>query len=158
MVGKGRISVLDTETADFHTGDKLVYYEVNAEGDARSIEPKLVETGIDLTVSPIIGQETVNFEIQFDAVSLTGFDGAGLPVLASSSYLGKTRTLDGAEIVSSAQIVINPSDLGATTHNWFGRSQYVDDAYLNGRLDDVVISCRAFTADEIGLLAKLAPP
>jgi hypothetical protein len=66
--------------------------------------------------------------------------------------------LDGDEIVSSAQIVINPSDLGATTHNWFGRSQFAVDPYLNGRLDDVVISCRAFTADEIGLLAKLAPP
>jgi hypothetical protein len=65
---------------------------------------------------------------------------------------------DGAEIASSAQIVINPSDMGPTTNNWFGRSQYASDNYLNGRLDDVVISCRAFTPDEIGLLAKLAAP
>lgn len=45
------------------------------------------------------------------------------------------------------------SDFNATTENYFGRSRF-PDAYLHAALDDVRISCRAFTADEIKNLAR----
>ena len=35
--------------------------------------------------------------------------------------------------------MLSPSDLGNTTNNWLGRSEYPSDPYLNGRLDEVSI-------------------
>jgi len=99
LEAKSRISVLNGETGSFHTGDKLVYYESAGDADSRTVEAKLVETGILLNVTPIIGTETINFDVIFDSVSLNGFDGAGRPLTASTSYNGKTRVLDGQEIV-----------------------------------------------------------
>ena len=76
--------------------------------------------------------------------------------------LGSTGRLylDGAEVATNNMVTINPSDMGTTTANYLGKSQYAEsgDAYLSGRLDEVVISCRAFSFDEIQLLAQLAPP
>jgi len=43
--------------------------------------------------------------------------------------------LDGALAASGSTAVI-PSQLGQTTNNWLGRSQYVADGYFNGTLDD----------------------
>jgi hypothetical protein len=50
-----------------------------------------------------------------------------------------------------------PGDFAATTNNWLGRSQFWFapplDPYLNGALDELRISCRAYTGDEIKNLA-----
>ena len=43
--------------------------------------------------------------------------------------------LDGALAASGSTAVI-PSQLGQTTNNWLGRSQYAADGYFNGSLDD----------------------
>jgi len=43
--------------------------------------------------------------------------------------------LDGAVAASGSTAVV-PSDLGQTSSNWLGRSQYVADGYFNGTLDD----------------------
>lgn len=43
--------------------------------------------------------------------------------------------LDGSAVAQNTQATLNPSDLGATTNNWLGRSQY-PDPYFNGSLDD----------------------
>jgi len=61
--------------------------------------------------------------------------------------------LGGAQVAENTNIVLNPSDLGATANNWLGRSQYEVDPYLQGSLDDVRIACRAYSADEIAALA-----
>lgn len=60
--------------------------------------------------------------------------------------------VDGAE-VESAIVIGDPSAMGATVNNRFGDSQYTSDPALDGRLDDVRISCRAFSASEIAALA-----
>jgi type II secretory pathway component GspD/PulD (secretin) len=99
LVGKSRISVLNGETGSFDTVDRLVFYESESDGDHRSLEAKLVNTGLQLEITPIIGTETINLEIQFDSVSLSGFDGSGRPLTASTSYFGESRVLDGEEIV-----------------------------------------------------------
>jgi hypothetical protein len=45
---------------------------------------------------------------------------------------------------------IKVSDFTATTENYLGKSRFVaTDPYLHAALDDLRISCRAFTADEI---------
>jgi len=48
---------------------------------------------------------------------------------------------------------IKPSDLGATTQNWIGRSR-ANDRFLSGALDELRVGCRALTADEIINLSR----
>jgi hypothetical protein len=45
-----------------------------------------------------------------------------------------------------------PKDLGATTQNWVGRSQWTADPYLNGSVDDLRVYNRVLTAGEIRYL------
>jgi len=44
--------------------------------------------------------------------------------------------LDGVVVASNVAVTLTPSDLGDTTNNWLGRSQYSADAYFDGCLDD----------------------
>lgn len=46
-----------------------------------------------------------------------------------------------------------PQDLGATTNNWLGRSQFSADGYFAGLMDEFRIYSRALTAGEIRYLA-----
>jgi hypothetical protein len=57
-------------------------------------------------------------------------------------------------VVASGPTAVLPKDLGNTTQNWLGRSQY-PDAYYNGSLDDFRIYSRALSAQEI---RALVPP
>ena len=59
--------------------------------------------------------------------------------------------LDGELIASGATIVL-PKDLGNTTQNWLGRSQYSADAYLLGSLDDFRIYDRVLSEAELRYL------
>ena len=45
-------------------------------------------------------------------------------------------------------MTLKPSDLGATTQNRIGRSQFADP-YLDGRVDDFRIYNRAISASEV---------
>ena len=66
----------------------------------------------------------------------------------------KTITLyvDGERIASGATALL-PKDLGKTTQNWIGRSQYAADAYFLGSIDDFRIYNRALSAAEVRYLA-----
>jgi len=48
------------------------------------------------------------------------------------------------------------SDLGSTTNNWLGRSQYTSDAYFNGSMDDFRIYNKALTGTQIAEIYKSA--
>jgi len=61
--------------------------------------------------------------------------------------------LDG-EAVAGEMLTLTPSDLGVTTQNWLGRSQYAWDAYYDGLLDDVRIYSQALKPGEIAELAQ----
>jgi hypothetical protein len=56
--------------------------------------------------------------------------------------------VDGVQVGINTAMTIKPSDLGITTQNWIGRSQY-PDPYLDGRVDDFRIYNRALTASEV---------
>ncbi len=60
--------------------------------------------------------------------------------------------LDG-EVVASGTTAVLPKDLGKTTQNWLGRSQWSADAYFAGILDDFRIYTRALSAGEVRYLA-----
>ncbi len=69
---------------------------------------------------------------------------------------GASRTIqlyvDGA-VVAEGPTQPLPADLGVTTQNWIGRSQYEGDAYFMGMLDEFRIYNRALSAGEVRYLA-----
>ena len=56
-------------------------------------------------------------------------------------------------VVASGPTATLPKDLGSTTHNWLGRSQFASDAYFDGELDEFRIYSRALSAGEVRYLA-----
>jgi hypothetical protein len=56
--------------------------------------------------------------------------------------------VDGNEVGRNSAMTLKPSDLGSTTQNWIGRSQY-NDPYLNGKIDDFKIYSRALSASDV---------
>jgi hypothetical protein len=60
--------------------------------------------------------------------------------------------LDGQVMASGATLVL-PKDLGVTTQNWLGRSQWTADGYFTGQLDEFQIYNRALSEGEVRYLA-----
>jgi hypothetical protein len=56
--------------------------------------------------------------------------------------------IDGAEVARNSNLTLKPSDLGPTTANYIGKSQY-EDPYLKGLVDDFRIYSCALNASEI---------
>ena len=69
---------------------------------------------------------------------------------------GRVGTLyvDGSAAGTNAEIDLAPFQLGATTQNWLGRSQYAADPYFNGRMQDLRIYSGALDASHIAELAR----
>ena len=68
-----------------------------------------------------------------------------------SSTMTMTLYMDGTP-VGSGPTALLPQDLGATTQNWLGRSQWTDP-YFTGSMDDVLIYNRALSEAEVRYLA-----
>ena len=72
--------------------------------------------------------------------------GAGTP------YTG-TIYIDKVAVGNNPNMTLRPSDLGNTTNNWIGRSQFTaNDSMFDGFIDDFRIYKRALTAAEISAL------
>jgi hypothetical protein len=69
-------------------------------------------------------------------------------VVINATNMNMQLYLDGVMIVAAATQRL-PSNLGTTTQNWLGRSEYAADAYFTGALDDFRIYDRALTQAEI---------
>jgi len=67
---------------------------------------------------------------------------------------GVTLYFDGGVVGSNPSITIRPADLGSTTSNYIGRSQFSVDPYLNGSVDEFRIYNRALSPEEILALAS----
>jgi hypothetical protein len=67
---------------------------------------------------------------------------------------GATIYLDGAVAATGTPAGPTPGDFAdpSVTANWLGKSRF-PDPYLNASLDELRISCRTYTADEIKSLA-----
>lgn len=57
--------------------------------------------------------------------------------------------VDGVEVGRNESLTKRPSDLGNTSQNWLGKSQWAVDPFLNGTIDDFKIFSRALSAAEI---------
>jgi hypothetical protein len=62
--------------------------------------------------------------------------------------------LDGELVGENTAATLDPNDLGVTTNNWLGRSQWAADAYFSGSLDDFRIYDRALSQEEVAYLAE----
>jgi hypothetical protein len=66
-----------------------------------------------------------------------------------------THTLyfDGKVVGRNTEARYTPSDMGQTTQNWLGRSQYSTDPYFRGSIDELYIFDRVLSENEILYLA-----
>jgi hypothetical protein len=60
--------------------------------------------------------------------------------------------VNGTAVGTNTAMTVHPSQLGATTQDWIGRSEY-NDPYLNAAVDDFNIYDRALTASDVAALA-----
>jgi hypothetical protein len=67
---------------------------------------------------------------------------------------GATLYLDGAPIGTNSIMKLRPADLGSTTSNFIGRSEFDTDPYLDADIDEFRIYDRALSAEEIRALAS----
>jgi hypothetical protein len=65
-----------------------------------------------------------------------------------------TLYVDGSPVASQNEIWITPYQLGHTTRNWLGRSQYPRDPFFKGRMQDLRIYSGAMGAARIAELAR----
>ena len=64
-----------------------------------------------------------------------------------------TLYLDGKVVAQNTEARYTPSDLGQTTQNWLGKSQFSADPYFRGSLDEFYIFNRVLSENEILYLA-----
>ena len=67
---------------------------------------------------------------------------------------GATLYFDGAPVGTNSSIVLRPADLGRTVNDYIGRSQFSDDPYLDGDIDELRVYNRALSPEEIQALAN----
>jgi uncharacterized protein len=60
--------------------------------------------------------------------------------------------VDGT-LESTSAVTMRLADLGTTANNWLGRSQYAQDPYFKGQLDDFRIYDRALSAEQLSAIA-----
>jgi hypothetical protein len=75
-----------------------------------------------------------------------------MAIAIDSTAMTLNLYLDG-ERVGSAATTLLPKDLGNTTQNWIGRSQWEADAYYTGSVDDFRIYNRVLSEAEVRYLA-----
>ena len=102
----------------------------------------------------------LRFGIRTPSVNEQNVSGTGIALSAGVwNHVAITRSgntvslyVNGA-FAGSGNITLNPADLGVTTLNYLGRSQF-NDPYLNGAIDDFRLYRRAVSASEISALAS----
>jgi len=72
---------------------------------------------------------------------------------------GSTAILyvNGAPVGTNSNMTLSPANLGITTNNYLGRSQYSADPYLNAEFDEFRIYNVALTPDQIRLAYTFGP-
>jgi hypothetical protein len=118
-------------------------------------------SGANLFLTPRSGSGTARFAIT------TGGAGAEQRIEAPAALPSGTWThvavtlgnsvgvlyVNGAEVARNSALTVRPGDLGSTTQNWIGRSQYAGDPYLSGAIDGFRLYSRVLSAAEIAQFA-----
>lgn len=87
-------------------------------------------------------------------------DGTGTLPLDTWSHVAVTRSgatgtlyVDGKPVGSNANMTLSPADLGTTSQNWIGKSQWPDPLFA-GSIDDFQVYGRALSEAEVAALAS----
>ncbi|MBN1361860.1 MAG: discoidin domain-containing protein [Sedimentisphaerales bacterium] len=122
---------------DFGTGDAVnMWLTPNASGQVR----------FAITLSGSGGESRLN---RPGSNLSTGWHHVAVTIDGTTS--GMNMYIDGNLVASNTTNVL-PMNLGNTTQNWLGRSQYTGDAYFNGSIDDFRIYNRALSGPEVRYL------
>ena len=63
-----------------------------------------------------------------------------------------TLYLDGGVVATNTNATYRPSDMGVSSQNWLGRSQYGGDGYFNGSIHEFSIYDRCLSASDVSSL------
>jgi len=95
--------------------------------------------------------------------TITGESGMNAAATLPTGWHHVAVVIDGAgmtmqlyrdgEVVASGTITALPADIGQTTQNWLGQSQWSADGYFGGALDEFRIYSRPLSAGEVRYLA-----
>lgn len=92
------------------------------------------------------GEQTINSNASISA-------NAWFHIAVTLSGNLATMYINGASVGTNPNMTIHPANLGATTQNYIGDSQWSNDPYLKALVDDFRIYGRALSASEITQLA-----
>jgi hypothetical protein len=67
---------------------------------------------------------------------------------------GGTLYFDGTPVGTNSSMTLRPADLGRMVSSYVGRSQFSDDPYLDGDIDEFRVYSRALSLEEIQALAS----
>jgi hypothetical protein len=70
-------------------------------------------------------------------------------VLPAGTTFTGVMYVDGEAVATNNAMTVHLSDIGATSNNWLGRSQFTTDPYFSGSLDDFRVYKRALSQQEI---------
>ncbi len=131
---------------------------VNANGTWARLFDFGTGTTAYMFLAPVSGGNSVRYAINTGS----GEQQINGPALAAGAWhhvavtlSGTTGTLyvDGVAVGTNTSMTLKPSNLGNTTLNYIGRSQF-SDPYLNGRVDDFRIYNQALSGAQIVALAN----
>ncbi|MBN2444252.1 MAG: glycoside hydrolase family 127 protein [Spirochaetales bacterium] len=131
---------------------------------------RIFDFGNDTNVYMMLTPASGNTGYPFFCITLNSNDGEqglnGTSPLSTGSWqhFAVTRSgniailyINSQEVARNTGMTLNPSDMGNTTNNYIGRSQWSQDPYLNGEVDDFVIYNRALSASEVSTLGSTSP-
>ena len=64
--------------------------------------------------------------------------------------------VDGALVLNSTTVLLRPADLGTIDYAYLGKSQFTNDSYFDGQIDEFRVYSRALSAAEIKELYQFA--
>ena len=122
-------------------------------------------TGAYMFVAPRDGSGNLRFSITTAGynseklITTTTFPAAGVWSHVAVVLTGSTGTLylNGTAVGTNSALTLTPANLGTTTNNFLGKSNYAGDPYLNGSIDEFQIYPRALSSTEISALAASIP-
>jgi alpha-galactosidase len=128
---------------------------------------RIFDCGGDTNIFMMLTPASGNTGNPYFCITLTGNDGEqglnGNSVLPTGSWqhiaVTKSGTtgilyINGEEVDRNTNMTIHPADMGDTLNNYIGRSQWEQDPYLNGEVDDFFVYNRAISAAEVEVLAN----
>ncbi len=158
--GAGNYATLPAGVVSSLTGNFSIaaWVYVNANGTWARIFDFGTGTTVFMVITPVSGGNTVRYSIangggeqQINGPALS--PGAWHHVAMTLSGTTGTLYVNGVVVGNNTGMTLKPSNLGNTTQNYIGRSQF-PDPYLNGRVDDLRIYSVALSGAQVAALAN----